>query len=97
MSKFISFIGNKLDGKRYTLNGVSGVIKYSERQAIYPYVRTVQEITHEADATGKHSVEYQEAKRYLGDDYVSDLTNSESLVNIALACGITETEMLAIM
>lgn len=95
MNTFTKRIGEYLDGKTYTLNGVSGKITYTERQAIYPYPRTVQKIEHEADTVGKQSIEYREAKRMLGDDWLSDITDSECLVNIALNCGMTEEMILA--
>ncbi len=95
MNTFTKRIGEYLDGKTYTHNGISGKITYSERQARYPYPHIVQKIEHEANAAGKRSIEYQEAKRILGDDWVSDITNSESLINIALACGMTEEMILA--
>ena len=97
MNAFVKFVGEKLDGKSYTHNGISGRILYAEYQAIFPYRTTVQHIVHEADEAGQQTIEYQEAKRLLGDEWDTELTDSDELVNIALACGITTDEMLAIM
>lgn len=95
MNLFTKRIGEYLDGKPYTHNGISGRILYVEYPAFYPYRHTAQSIVHEADEAGKQTEAYQETKRTLGDDWDSDLTDSESLVDIAVACGMTEEMILA--
>jgi hypothetical protein len=65
-----------LNGKRYTLDGISGHFKYRTYEAIYPSRRTVHKLSHEADARGRRSERYQETKRKLQDDWSTDLTDS---------------------
>ena len=84
MNDFIDQVGAALDGRHYTLDGVSGVISYRTHDAIYPYQHTGQSLTHEPDAYGKRTKAYRELRRRLGDDWVTDLVTSDRLVSIAV-------------
>ena len=84
-----------LDGKRYTLDGVAGVLRHDQRTARYPYVHTVQRLLHVASAAGKRSEQYRTERTTLGDDYVTDLTDSiERYCSIAVELGY-EVEVAA--
>ena len=89
MNEFVKAIGEKIDGQTYNLDGISGTLRYTESVAKYPYKHTVQRLDHVPDSTGKRTAAYQERKRQLGDDWISDLTQSDRLVEIATALGIT--------
>jgi hypothetical protein len=71
--------------ERVTLDGVSGTIKVS-----YPYRQYPREahVSHEPDARGKRSEAYLETKRELRDDWSTDLTHSERLVDIMTKLGV---------
>jgi len=90
---FTEKLGEWMNGKAHTLNGVHGIIRYSSYTASYPYPHSVQSITHNASAKGKRSKAYKDIKRALGDDYTTDLTQSENLCDIAGAMGITNEEI----
>lgn len=73
MNEIVKAVGEKLGGHIYKLDGISGTFRYTEYQAIYPYKHTVQKIEHIPDAAGMRTDAYQERKRQLGDDWISDL------------------------
>lgn len=81
-----------MDGKSYVLDGISGVFKYSKRNLLSGDFGTVSlryELVHEADEIGRQNDAYRQVRRMLGDDYVTDMTWSERLVDIAVELGYT--------
>jgi hypothetical protein len=72
-----------LDGRHFTLDGVSGVLSYEKLVATYPYPHVDHSFHHTADAKGRRSEEYLKVRRILRDDWSTDLTNSERLGEIA--------------
>ena len=79
-----------LDGKSYTLNGISGVFAHETHRAIFPYPHTVERLNHEPDEEGRCSEAYRETRSELGDDWSTDLTNAiETYCEIALKMGYT--------
>lgn len=82
-----------LNGKTYTLDGISGSFRHEVRKAAYPYPHTYERLIHEADTEGLRSEPYLAQKRELRDDWISDLTdNVERYVAIAYELGYTEDE-----
>lgn len=79
--------GEALDGKHYVLDGVSGTIKYREFQGRGVHGLN-QRISHVADEEGKKTEYYCKTARELGDDYDTDLTDSERLVDILCELGL---------
>jgi hypothetical protein len=89
MSTLVEEVGAFLNGRRYVMDGIAGVIRFKSYKAIYPYDRVVHSVWHEAAGEGKDSPRYQETKRELGDDWVTDLTDSDRLFEIAAELGFT--------
>ena len=77
-----------LDDRTYTLDGVHGKFKISSNRAIYPYPHVSFSLYHEPSAKGKRSKAYKDEKRMLGDDWSTDLSDSERATDIALKLGI---------
>lgn len=77
-----------LDGRSYTLDGISGTLVFTTYRAIYPYDRTVEKLEHRPDRRGKATPEYQRLKDQLHDDWMTDLTDSHALVAIAQELGV---------
>ena len=70
---------SRIDGKRYKLDDVDGTLHvYPSRRGYMPSVY------HEASKIGRRSKAYRTIRRELGDDYDSDITQSERLVDIIL-------------
>lgn len=79
-----------MDGKEYTLHGVHGTFKHNAYNAIYPYAHVAETLIHEASAKGKRSATYQTRRDELGDDFVTDLTDSiDTLCEAAVKLGYT--------
>lgn len=77
-----------LDGRSYTRNGISGHFKHDISYAIYPYLHGRERLLFYPDAHGRQTVEYQETKKFLGDDWVSDITDDiEHYCEIAMKLG----------
>jgi hypothetical protein len=72
-----------LDGRHYTLDGISGVLSYETSVASFPYAHVDHSFHHRPDAKGRRSEEYLKVRRILRDDWSTDLTNSERLGEIA--------------
>ena len=97
INTFVKAAGELMDGKTLVIGGISGTIKYTEYTAIYPYERLVQRINHQPDAKGKATAAYKELRAMLGDDWDTDLTDSERLGQYAIELGIQPDELLAQM
>ncbi len=82
-----------LDGRRYTLDGISGVLSYETFIAVYPYKHVDHSFHHTADATGRRSEEYLKVRKILRDDWSTDLTNSERLGEIARKLRVDPTKL----
>lgn len=70
-----------MDGRTYTLDGIHGTIKVSRfngRTSIY----------HHPSARGMKTEAYRETKHKLGDDWSTDLSQSERFGDIAHDLGI---------
>lgn len=66
-----------IDGKRYTLDGIEGVIRVDRSRRFYTRVN------HDPTAKGKKTAAYLKIKKQLGDDWSTDLSDSERLADIA--------------
>jgi hypothetical protein len=66
-----------LNGRTVTHDGIEGVLRYSKRNAIYPYAHTIHQLIHEPTEAAKETSAYQYIRRQLGDDWDTDLTDSE--------------------
>lgn len=66
-----------IDGKRYTLDGIEGVIHVDRSR------RFDTRVDHHPTAKGKKTEAYLKIKRQLGDDWSTDLSSSERLADIA--------------
>lgn len=67
-----------LDGRRVVLDGISGIIRYQPMR-----------VTHEPDDAGRDNPEYDWIRRSVGDDWITDLTHSPSvLARICAELGI---------
>ena len=62
-----------IDGMRFTLDGVPGVIRVESG-----YCRT--DYVHHASAAGKRTQRYRETRRKLGDDYTTTVTECEEVM-----------------
>lgn len=77
-----------LDGRHYTRNGISGHFKHDISYGIFPYPHSRERLLFYPDALGRQTDEYQETKKSLGDDWVSDLTEDiEHYCAVALELG----------
>lgn len=70
-----------LDGKAYTLDGIHGHFKNET-------FRGEARIAHYPSKKGQQTKEYRELRTRLGDDWSSDLSQSERLGEIMWECGI---------
>jgi hypothetical protein len=70
-----------INGKTVTVDGISGTI---EVRGARPY----RKIYHNADAKGRRTDRYQETRRKLHDDWSSDLTESDNLVEVMERLGV---------
>lgn len=61
----------RMDGMTFTHGGVHGVIRTGHRNGM-------TFIEHHASARGRKSAAYREARRVLGDDYISDLSGCDN-------------------
>lgn len=91
---FTLLLFEALDGRHYTLDGISGVIKHETISARYPYAHVDHTLSHRADAKGMRSPKYIELRRKLHDDWSTDLTNSDRLVDIAKRLGVDVGDLL---
>lgn len=85
---FTLLLFEALDGRHYTLDGVSGVLRHKTISARYPYPHVDHTLSHMADAKGKRSPKYIELRDKLRDDWSTDLTNSDRLIDIAMRLGV---------
>ena len=76
---FTQRIFSDLDGKKSTVDGLTGVFKYETWDAIYPYAHTVHKMSFVPDAKAKRTEEYRFMRETLGDDFIIDMTNSETI------------------
>ena len=68
----------ELDGRTVTLDGISGTIRYQPLRVV-----------HEPDDGGREHPEYRWIKDAVGDEWVTDLTDSPSiLARIAAQLGL---------
>lgn len=81
---FTLLLFEALDGRHCTLDGISGVLRHETISARYPYAHVDHTLSHTADAKGKRSPKYIELRDKLRDDWSTDLTNSDRLIDIAL-------------
>lgn len=66
------------NGWKVNLNGVAHQIRASKHQAIYPYIHT--DISVFAEPINKNIKTYQEMKHRLGDDWMTDILESASVL-----------------
>jgi hypothetical protein len=66
-----------LHGKIVEREGMTGTLRYEHYEARYPYAHTVHKLTWEADAKSRETEAYLYVRRQLGDDWSSDLTDSD--------------------
>jgi hypothetical protein len=80
-----------LDGRTYTLHGISGVFKHEVRQVRYPCARTEERLTFHPDEEGQGTKQYRIVRRELGDNWSTDLTDAiETYCDIATELGYRE-------
>ncbi len=72
-------IGEFLNGKAYTHQGISGTFRYEPDRRM--------KISHTADYDGRRTPAYRKMRDYLGDDWNTDFTNHDDLCDVALALG----------
>lgn len=83
MNTFTQQVGNFLDNRIYVLDGIEGVIRYTEYPAMYPYPHVKQHIAHEPTEKGKEHPQYKLLSQILhSNEHCTDLTNSEQLCDI---------------
>jgi hypothetical protein len=70
-----------LDGKAWKLDGIDGVIRVEGKS---PYTR----VMHYPSAKGRRTGAYQAKRREYRDDWMSDITTSDSLVTAMEALGV---------
>lgn len=74
---------NAIDGREYTLDGVHGTFHIDRS------IRFNTRIWHIASERGRQSEHYREVKAKLRDDWDSDMSHSDRLVDIMGELGIT--------
>jgi hypothetical protein len=74
-----------IDGHACTVDGVHGRIRVSAHGSAYAHRHRVEHVT---SARGKRSPEYVAMRARLRDDYVTDITYSDRLIEIMTAAGI---------
>ena len=75
-------VGMWLDGKTGTVDGMRGRFQYTTYRP-RGSTRTTQTLVHQPNAAARETQAYREQRQQLGDDFVTDLTNSDDLMNIA--------------
>ena len=82
-----------LNGKEAILDEVHGKFKHSFLVTRYPIEgETRHMLVHEATPSGKRSRKYQEHKGILGDDWITDLTDSDMAMQFAISLGFKYDE-----
>lgn len=77
MKSFTERAFNFLDGKTIVHNGIEGTLKYRVTRNRNHPGREVHTLHHTATEVGKNTEQYRAIRKYLGDDWSSDLTDSE--------------------
>lgn len=80
-------------GRPYSMNGIQWTIKRRQHNAIYPYAHTVVTFTAEPTEAGRRMDAYKAERCRLGDEWVADITNSESLIDHLTAAGKTSRQI----
>lgn len=78
MSKHYDYYGEtweKHDGKEVTIDGYKYILRVSVYNAVYPYEHKA--ISVYADPKNKDCKYYQDVKRELGDDWSTDVLDSD--------------------
>lgn len=91
---FMLLLFEALDGRHCTLDGISGVLRHETISARYPYAHVDHALSHRADAKGMRSPKYIELRSQLRDDWSTDLTNSDRLIDIAMRLGVDVDALL---
>jgi hypothetical protein len=63
-----------IDGATMTIDGVQGTLHVSRRGGL-------TRVEHRATAKGRSSDAYSQARKMLGDDYVSDVTDTDEFMD----------------
>lgn len=74
-----------MDGQKVELDGISGVIKVDRAPVTHTHGKRGEHehslsVRHEPDDHGRMSQEYQWIREQAGDDWVTDLTGSPSVI-----------------
>lgn len=88
---FLERIAEFLDGRKYTLDGIEGVVRARESiRGSYYGGGTEVRIYHEATPKGRKSEAYRQLRQQLHDDWSTELTHSERLIEIAEKLGFRD-------
>jgi hypothetical protein len=78
MSRSMNYAAHWLehDGKHVVVDGIAYTIKATSYMAVYPYAE--ERVSVYAAPVSKQSKYYRDIKRYLGDDWSTDVLDSEN-------------------
>jgi hypothetical protein len=93
--EWLDQFGPIIHGRTIILNGIERVVRFSAYEAIYPYRHTVRNLHAEPTAKGKRTEAYQSEKHILGDDWFTDLAESDPTVLADVAARLGLTDQLA--
>lgn len=74
-------------------DGIDKQLVLEVRDATYPYTHRVREISAEPTEQGRRTAAYREQRSRLGDDWLSDFTASERLLEVLQLAGATWQEI----
>jgi len=77
-----------VDGKKVVLDGIEGIIKVRKTPKSPYYGYSTTSVSHVPTAKGMKSAKYIQTKRKLGDDWSTDLSDSETLPALMQKLGI---------
>lgn len=78
----------KLHGRRCQVDGLMGTLRHEVHSQKYPYPAIYHKLIHVPSESAKRSPAYRKLRAQLGDDYITDLTCSETLGEIAHRLGV---------
>lgn len=77
-------------GHVFNLDGIDVQIKRESYLAIYPYRRQVTRFIAQPTKRAQNTRAYRDVRRTLGDDWITDLTNSDNLIGALMSAGLDD-------
>lgn len=76
------------DGKKVKIDGINHILRVSTHMAIYPYRHEV--ISVQAEVADKSTKYYRELKARYGDDWSTDVLDSDIVLQTEILCQLGE-------